>query len=59
MSSRTKTLTTGLSIAAFALVMLLITSGPFPSLVFATLLGFGIVMALFGAYVAYRDRGLG
>jgi hypothetical protein len=59
MSSRTKTLTTGLTIALFSLVMLFVTNGPFVSLVFATLLGFGVVMALFGAYVAYRDRGLG
>lgn len=59
MSSRTKTLTTGLTIAAFALVMLFLTSGPFLSLVFALLLGTGVVMALFGAYVAIRDRGLG
>jgi hypothetical protein len=59
MSSRTSTLRNGLIITLFALVMLLVTSGPFLTLVFSILLGTGVVMALFGGYVARRDRGLG
>jgi hypothetical protein len=59
MSSRTSTLRNGLIIAVFAFVMLLVTSGPFVTLVFSILLGAGVVMALFGGYFAFRDRGLG